>query len=142
MKRNSSTVRSPGLSQSQTWLVAKPLLGRLVKWTVLAVLALTLAVVALYVLGSYRRASAESQLALVRLSLALSMLLIISSMYGLILNIYYLFTRFPKRRPDQPERRKRGPYIAGIPGYLLLITLGASIVLVAAFILGAVGGNR
>jgi len=142
MKRNSSTVRSPGLAQNQTWLVVKPLLGRLVKWTVLAVLALTLAVVALYVVGSYRRVSADSQLALVRLSLALSMLLIISSLYGLILSIYYLFTRFPKRRPGQPERRRRAPYITGIFVYLLLMALGAAIVLVAAFIIGAVGGNR
>ena len=126
MKRKLTTGR---LSQSESWRTAKPLLGKLIKWTVWTVLALTIAVVILYGAGSYRRASADSIFALVRLALVLSLLLIISSVYGLILDVFYVI------------RKRKAAYLAGIAGYLVLIALGAVIALGAAFVIGAVGGN-
>ena len=127
MKRNLTTVQA--LSQNRAWQSAKPLLGKLIKWTVWAVLALTLTVVILYIAGSFRKVSDDSQLLLVRISLVLSLLLIISSIYGFILNMYYAV------------RRRKIAYIIGGAGYILIIVMGAAIALGAAFIIGAVGGN-
>jgi len=127
MKRNLTTAYFP---HSETSPAAKPLLGKLVKWTVLAVLALTITALVLYTAGSYRKASDDSQLVLVRFCLIVSMLLIISSIYGLLLNLYYAI------------RKQQAAYLAGILGYLLIIALGLFIVLGSAFIIGATGGNR
>jgi hypothetical protein len=108
---------------------SKPLLGELVKWTARAVLILTLLVVFLYGAGSYRRASDHTQLSLVRLTLILSLLLVISSIYGLLINLFYAI------------RRQRAAFLAGVFGYIILIILGAVIAFGAAFIIGAVRGN-
>lgn len=133
MKRNLTTAekQSPG----KTWMSAvwrrdaRPLLGILVRWTVWTILALNLVTVLLYVIGSYQRAPDSYQLALVRVCLVLSLLMIISSFYGIILDIYYML------------RRRRKAYLFGILGYVMVIALGAALALGAAFILGAVGGN-
>ena len=127
MKRNLTTVKK--LAQNKTWKTAKPLLGKLVKWTAWAVLALILTVAVLYTVGSYRKASDDSQLALVRISLVLSLLLIISSIYGIILDLFYAV------------RRRRLRYLTGVLGYILVAAFGALIALGSAFIIGAVGGN-
>lgn len=127
MKRNLTTAKK--LSPTKAWRLAKPLLGRLIKFTVLTVLALTLAVVILYVAGSYRNSPDEAQLVLVHIALALSLLLVISSVYGFLLNLYYA------------GRRLHAKYLLSAAGYILAIALGAAIALMAAFILGAVGGN-
>ena len=124
MKRNLTTVR-----RGFGWRSARPLLGILVRWTVWIILALNLVIVLLYVAGSYQRASDNSQLSLVRICLILSMLMIISSVYGIILDFYYMF------------RRRRPAYLTGIAGYFLVIALGILLALGAAFIIGAVGGN-
>ena len=123
MKRKLTTAKKSG------WQSAKPLLGILVRWTVWTILAFDLVVVLLYVAGSYQKASDSSQLSLVRICLILSMLMIISSLYGIILDIYYMF------------RRRRPAYLTGIAGYILVIALGTLLALGAAFIIGAVGGN-
>jgi len=128
MKRNLTTANR--LSRSKAWLTARPLLGKLIKWTVLAVLTLTLTTVILYGIGSYREASDDAQLALVRLCLILSLLLVISSFYGLILDVYYAI------------RKRRAAYLAGALGYLVIMVLGFACVLGTAFIIGAVGGTR
>jgi hypothetical protein len=94
------------------------------------ILALTLTAVILYVAGAYRGASDDSQLALVRFCLVSSLLLIISSFYGLALDLFCTI------------RRRRAVYLAGALGYVVLMALGAVLALGAAFIIGAVGGNR
>ncbi|MCL1814958.1 MAG: hypothetical protein FWG27_03950 [Treponema sp.] len=127
MKRNITTVQPP---QAEVWLTAKPLLGKLIKWTTLGILVLALTTVTLYTAGSYRKDSDNSQLVLVRSFLTLSLLLIISSIYGVILNLYYAV------------RKRQGAYLFGVLGYVLIIVLGILIALGAAFILGAVDGNR
>lgn len=119
------------MSQSKAaWQTARPLLGKLIKWTVWAVLALNISVITLYTVGSYQRADDQSQLALVRICLVVSLLLVISSIYGIVLDLYYAL------------RRQKAAYLAGVLGYMLIIVLGFCTALAAAFIIGAVGGNR
>ena len=108
---------------------AKPLLGKLVKWAVWIFLILLFAVIIMYIAGSYQRVSDDYQLALVRASLILSLMVIISSIYGLILDLFYAV------------KKKRIMYLIGILGYILIIAFGTIIALAAAFIIGAVGGN-
>ncbi|MCL1813860.1 MAG: hypothetical protein FWG29_10125 [Treponema sp.] len=127
MKRNLTTAKK--ISQSKVWLTAKPLLGKLVKWTVWTILILNLSVVILYIAGSYQKASDAAQLTLVRICLILSLLLIISSVYGFFMDIYYLI------------RRHQAVYLVGIVGYIVIIAIGAILALGAAFIIGAAGGN-
>ena len=127
MKRNLTTVKKT--SQSKARAAVKPLLGKLIKWTTWTLLVLNLLVVILYIAGSYQRASDTAQLALVRICLILSLLLIISSIYGLILDLYYIV------------RRHEAVYLLGIAGYIMIIVLGALLALGAAFIIGAAGGN-
>jgi len=55
--------------------------------------------------------------------------LIISSVYGLLLSIYYVI------------KKRKVAYIAGIFGYMLIIALGVIVALGAAFVIGAVEGN-
>lgn len=92
-------------------------------------MALNLVVIILYVVGSYQKAPDSSQIALVRVCLVLSLLMIVSSFYGIILDIYYMASR------------RRKAYLLGALGYVIVIALGAMLALGAAFILGAVGGN-
>ena len=127
MNRNLTTAKKT--VQSEVWITAKPLLAKLVKWTVWFILALDILAAVLYIIGSYQKAPDESQITLVRTCLILSMLMIISSVYGIILDLFYLIT---KRKPA---------YLAGILGYILIIALGAVLALGAAFIIGAVKGN-
>jgi len=128
MKRNLTTVKQ--LSGAKAWKSAKPLLGKLIKWTVWAVLAATAIVVIIYIAGSYRKASDDSQLAIVRIALVLSLLLIISSIYGILLDFFYII------------KRRQIRYLAGIAGYMLIMVLGVIIALVTAFIIGSVGGHQ
>ena len=133
MKRNLTTAEK--ITQREAWIIdiwrrdAKPLLGKLVKWTAWTVFALTLLVVILYIEGSYQKTSDDAQLALVRICLILSLLLIIAAAYGLILDVFYIFR---KRKPS---------YLIGIAGYIFLMVLGVLLALIAAFIIGAVKGN-
>ncbi|MDR1144440.1 MAG: hypothetical protein LBK77_09535 [Spirochaetaceae bacterium] len=112
------------------WLIAEPLLGRLVKYTVWFIGTAALAVIACYAAGSYRKTGGGVQLLLVRFSLVLSLLLIISSFYGMVLNAIYAV------------KRKRAAYLLGVLGYMVLMAMGALLLLGASFIIGAVGGNR
>ena len=111
------------------WITAKPLLAKLIKYAVWFILALDLLTVILYIIGSYQKASDASQITLVHTWLVLSLLMIISSVYGIILDLFYLV------------KRHKPAYLAGIAGYVLIIILGALFVLGAAFIIGAVKGN-
>ena len=132
MKRNLTTAKNITNNNSKTGTEQqkdKPLLSLLVKWTVWGILAFNLINVVLYILGSYRKTPDEVQLTLVRICLMLSVLMIISSLYGIILDLYYMFTR---RRPA---------YLGGIAGYFITIVLGALLVFGTAFIISAVGGN-
>ncbi|MDR2553454.1 MAG: hypothetical protein LBD31_09880 [Treponema sp.] len=83
-----------------------------------------------YAAGSYRKADDASQLFLLRLSLALSLLLGIAAFYGLVLDLYYTI------------RRRRAAYLWGVLGYILIICSAALVLLGSAFIIGAAGGNR
>ena len=133
MKRNLTTAEKT--TQREAWIIdiwrrdAKPLLGKLIKWTAWTVFVLNLAVVTLYVIGSNKMSSDEAQLALVRICLILSLLLIISSAYGLILDIFYVF------------KKRKASYLIGVAGYIFLMILGVLLALIAAFIIGAVKGN-
>ena len=132
MERNLTTAKKITKKNPQTSADrqgVKPLLGVLVKWTVWAILAFDLIIVVLYIIGSYRKASDGVQLTMIRICLMLSVLMVISSLYGIILDLYYMFT---KRRPA---------YLGGIAGYIFTIALGTLLVLVTAFIISAVGGN-
>jgi hypothetical protein len=124
MKRNLTTAISLRLGY------ARSLLGKLVKWTVRAILVLTLVIVVLYILGSYRGVDDNSQLTLVRFGLIVSLLLVISSIYGFLLDLFYTI------------HRKKAAYLIGALGYVVIIVLGALIALSMAFIIGAAGGNR
>jgi hypothetical protein len=127
MKRNLTTA-APRRRAGRAWSLAEPLLGRLIKYTVWAIGAAALAAAACYAAGSYRKTG--GQLLLVRFSLILSLLLIISSFYGLVLDIVYAV------------KRKKAAYLLGGLGYTALMALGALLLLGAAFVTGAVGGNR
>ena len=111
-------------------LTTATLLGMLIKWTAWAILGLLAVIIALYTAGSYRKAGDEAQLTLVRTGLVVSLLLVTSSLYGAALDLYYAV------------RRRRAAYLGGALGYLALIALGSCATLAAAFIIGAVGGNR
>ena len=116
------------LSQSEAW-VSQPLLCKLLKWTVLVILVLTLLVVVLYVVASQRNVSDDQLLALIHLCLVLSLLLVISSVYGVILDLFIFL------------RRRRPGYLIGVLLYAIIIILAALLALGAAFILNAAGGN-
>jgi len=128
MKRKlTSTARQ---QEKNTLKNGKTLLGSLVKWTVLVILAITLAVHIAYMSGSYRNASDESQLALVHSCLVLSLLLIIFSIYGLVLELYYAV------------RKRYLIYLAAAMGYFVLIVLGTLALFGAMFVIGAVRGMQ
>ena len=124
MKRKLTTVSQP--QQKKTVNIEKPLLGRLIKWTVWIILVITLVLHIVYITGSYRNASDDSQLALVHHCLVFSLLLIISSFYGLILVLYYT------------ARKRNLAYITAALGYAVLIILGALALFGAMFVIGAV----
>ncbi|MDR2661895.1 MAG: hypothetical protein LBC31_02735 [Treponema sp.] len=130
MRRNLTTDprrRGPG---GRAWSIAEPLLGKLIKYTVWVIGLAALGLAACYAAGSYRKTGGGAQLLLVRFSLVLSLLLIISSFYGLVLDVIYAV------------KRKRAAYLLGVLGYASLMALGALLLLGASFIIGAVGGNR
>ncbi|MDR2211119.1 MAG: hypothetical protein LBO65_06600 [Spirochaetaceae bacterium] len=108
---------------------ARTLLGRLIKWTVWAVMALDLGGALWYVIGSYRKRGDASQLLVVRFCLIVSLLLVISALYGLILDLFYMV------------RQRRAAFLIGVFGYMLIMALGSCLFLAAAFIIGAAGGN-
>jgi uncharacterized membrane protein len=108
----------------------RPLLGRLVKYTVWAILLVNMLFIGLYVAGSYRGHSDASQLALVRSLLTLGVLLGIAAFYGMILDVVYALSRGNKR------------FLLGVLGYLGILLFAALGAMGSAFILSAVGGNR
>ncbi|MDR1306896.1 MAG: hypothetical protein LBK74_04920 [Treponema sp.] len=129
MRRNLTTA-DPRRRGGGARPLTEPLLGKLVKYTVWFIGAAVLALAACYAAGSYRKAGGEIQLLLVHFSLILSLLLIISSFYGMVLDVVYAV------------KRKRAAYLLGVLGYTALMALGALVLLGASFIIGAVGGNR
>jgi uncharacterized membrane protein (UPF0182 family) len=130
MRGKLTTADKRCLSHYRKELYSRPLLGKLVKWTVMALLFLTLSTVIFYIIGSYRNASDESQLILIRFSLTVSILLVISAVYGFILDLYYTL------------RKKNPAFLAYALGYILIMALGAAVVLGASFIISVAGGNR
>ena len=117
------------LLHAEVW-VSRPVLCKLLKWTVVVILVLTIGVVALYVSASNRNASDDSLIRIIQLCLILSLLLVISSIYGIILDLIYCI------------KSRQLVYLAGIIGYILLMIVGIILVLGSAFIIVAVGGNR
>ncbi|MDR2072780.1 MAG: hypothetical protein LBP60_05040 [Spirochaetaceae bacterium] len=107
----------------------RSLLGKLIKWTVWAIMILDFAGLIWYVLGSYGPRDDLSQLFTLRFCLIVSLLLVISAFYGLILDLFYALNR------------KKIAFLIGGFGYLLIIALGLCFFLAAAFIIGAAGGN-
>jgi hypothetical protein len=130
MRGKLTTVDKRCLSHYRKGLYSRSLLGKLVNWTVLILLSLTVLTVIFYVVGSYRNASDESQLALIRFCMAVSMLLTISAVYGFILDLYYTI------------QKKKPAFLAFALGYILIMVIGAATVLGAAFIISAARGNR
>jgi len=130
MRGKLTTADNHSLSHNRKGFYPRPLLGKLVNWTVLALLFITVLTVIFYVTGSYRNASDESQLALLRFCMAVSMLLFIFSLYGFILDLYYTL------------QKKKPAFFAFALGYILIMAIGAAAVLGAAFIINVAGGNR
>jgi DMSO reductase anchor subunit len=130
MRGKLTTADKRCLSHYRKGLYSRPLLGKLVNWTVLILLFITVLTVIFYVTGSYRNVSDESQLALLRFCLAVSMLLVISAVYGFILDLYYTV------------RKKKPAFLAFALGYILIMAMGAAAFFGAAFIISAAGGNR
>ena len=129
-KLTSAAQKQQKFSKNAAKAREKTLLGSLVKWAVWIILALTVTVHIVYMSGTYRNASDESQLALVNICLVLSLLLIISSFYGLILELYYAI------------RKRNAAYLAVAMGYSILIVLGTLALFGAMFVLGAVRGMQ
>lgn len=109
--------------------LARPLLGKLIKWTVWAIMIMDTGGVVWYVFGSYGQRNDLSQLFILRFCLIVSLLLVISAFYGLVLDLFYAFSR------------KKTAFLIGMFGYMLIIILGSCLFLAAAFIIGAAGGN-
>ena len=127
MKRNLTTAKNrPRSKRGDT---TKPLLGKLIKWTVLAIVALNITVIILYIASSIRKSPDDFLLSLVRMCLVLSLLMIISSIYGFLLNVFYSI------------RKRHISYLGGGAGYILIIVFGIILAIAAAFIIGAVEGN-
>jgi hypothetical protein len=101
----------------------------LVNRTVIFFLAMCLISLFLYVTGTVQGFMDETQLFLLRLGVALSILLAFSSVYGLMLELILFF------------RKRRPRFIFGAGIYFLLGILGAAIAAAAGFILSASSGN-
>jgi len=130
MRGKLTTADNRSLSHFRKDRCSRPLLGKLVNWTVLTLLFITVLTVIFYIVGSNRNVSDESQFVLLRFCLAVSVLLIIASVYGFILDLYYAV------------QKKKPAFLAFALGYVLIMAVGAVTVLGAAFILSAAGGNR
>jgi hypothetical protein len=107
----------------------KPLLGRLIKWTSVAALLFTIGVIAVYCAGSYREYGDAAQFKIIRVFMSSAILLVLASLYGIILNVWYFF------------RTKNRRFLLGLPGYALLVIAGGAIAAGAGFIISFAGGN-
>jgi hypothetical protein len=96
---------------------------------VLFFLVMCLITLFLYIIGTVQGFMDDTQLFLLRLGVALSILLALSALYGLALDLSLFF------------RRKRPRFIRGACLYALLGALGGIIAVSAGFIISASGGN-
>ncbi|MDR2050060.1 MAG: hypothetical protein LBP69_11475 [Treponema sp.] len=110
-------------------LATKSLLGTLVTWTVRLVFGFTVLVIGGYCLGSYLGFEDRVQFFLVRLCMFVSVLLCLASIWGIFLDILYVF------------RYKNSRFLLGAAGYVLIALFGSLAACAAAFILSLAGGN-
>jgi hypothetical protein len=108
----------------------KTIIEILVKRTVTFFFGICLLTLFLYGIGTAQGFMDITQLLLLRLSIVLGLFLGVGSVYGIVLALW-LARKGLKLR-----------YIGGIGGYLLLSLFGILVVLIAAFIVVAAGGNR
>ncbi|WP_010255534.1 hypothetical protein [Treponema primitia] len=108
----------------------KPFIAILVKRAVLFFFLLSLLVVYLYGIGTAQEFMDRTQLLLLRLSVILGLSLAVSSIYGIILNVWIIVH----------DRKYR--LLGGAGLYIALGIFGAVIATLAAFIIVAAGGNR
>jgi hypothetical protein len=101
----------------------------LVNRTVLFFLVMCLISLFLYVIGTVQGFMDDTQLFLLRLGVALSVLLVLSSVSGLMLELILFF------------RRRRLRFVLGAGLYFLLGIVGALIAAAAGFIISASRGN-
>jgi hypothetical protein len=101
----------------------------LVNRTVLFFLVMCLISLFLYVIGTVQGFMDDTQLFLLRLGLGMSILLSLSSLYGLVLDLVLFF------------REKKARFICGAGIYAFLVFFGGIIAASAGFIIGASGGN-
>jgi hypothetical protein len=92
-------------------------------------LVMCLLTVFLYIVGTAQGFMDDTQLFLLRLGAALSTLLFLSALYGLVLNLLLFF------------REKRLAFIRGAGVYAFLGALGGIIAASALFIISTAGGN-
>jgi hypothetical protein len=83
----------------------------------------------LYIIGTVQGFMDDTQLFLLRIGAGMSILLVLSSLYGLVLDLALFF------------RGKRPRFILGACAYALLGVLGGVIAVSASFIISASGGN-
>ncbi|MFP3041768.1 hypothetical protein LQZ19_08085 [Treponema primitia] len=108
----------------------KPFIAILVKRAVLFFFFLSLLVVYLYGIGTAQEFMDRTQLLLLRLSVILGLSLAVSSIYGIILNVWIIV------------HDRRYHFLGGAGFYIALGILGIAIATLAAFIMVAAGGNR
>jgi hypothetical protein len=101
----------------------------LVSRTVLFFLVVCLISLFLYIIGTVQGFMDDTQLFLLRLGLGMSILLVLSSLYGLVLELVLFF------------RGKKLRFIRGAGVYTFLGVLGVAIAASASFIISASGGN-
>jgi hypothetical protein len=106
-----------------------PLFPVLINRTVLFFLVMCLINLFLYIIGTVQGFMDDTQLFLLRLGVGVSILLALSSLYGLVLDLVLFF------------RRRRPRFIRGACLYALLGVLGGITAALAGFIISASGGN-
>ncbi|MDR2631564.1 MAG: hypothetical protein LBC60_11645 [Spirochaetaceae bacterium] len=108
----------------------KPILAILVKRTVFFFFTMCIFTVFLYGIGTIQGFMDTTQHVLLRLSIILGFSLAVGSIYGILLDLWFIF-RQGKRR-----------FFWGIGGYIGMGMLGAAIAALATFIVVVSGGNR
>jgi membrane protease YdiL (CAAX protease family) len=107
----------------------KPLLVLLVKSAVFLLFILTLVTASLYGFGSTQNYLDSTQILLLRILSITSLLLVIGSSYGILLDGGMLWNK------------RKGRYIFGLLVYLFLGLLGLGITILSSFIRALMAGN-
>jgi hypothetical protein len=144
-------------SQPRKW-GRKPLIFLLVKRGVSFFFLMDILTVFLYAAGTAQEFTDPTQVLLLRLSVLFGLLLGCGALYGIILNVYFFFTRNARQKKEArlpggetPEEPRRGPttgfirplrwYLINTLFYVILGPLGLAVSFAMAFILSLTGGN-